>query len=415
MTEVLPFRGILYNTERVRADDVVCPPYDIITPEMKDALYARSPFNIVRIDYGKDLDGDDESENRYTRAGRYLHDWLSEGVLRRTERPAFYLYEVEYTLRKERKVMRGLFASVKLTELCEGVYPHEATHSKPKADRLNVMRHCRANLSPIFSIYNSPRRGYLSVFERLLSTPPLVSATDLWGAEHRMWVIDDPEEMDLIREELSGNPIYIADGHHRYETALAYQAEMRRQNPSHTGTEAYNYTMMYLVNMADDGLSILPTHRLVRVRDGSTEDLLEPLRGHFDIRTMDEDKDVVAEMKGLEGAIGLVAGGGRERFILLHRGGDLSGVPEPLRGLDVTVLHELIFGKLYNISSIDYEMNTEIILDKLRDGSYQAAFLLNPTKAEDVERVALACLRMPPKSTYFYPKVLTGFVMKDLD
>ncbi len=415
MTEILPFRGVLYDTRRVKGEDVVSPPYDVITPELKDALYSKSPYNIVKIDFGKDLQGDNDSENRYTRASKYLKDWLSEGVLKETENPSFYLYEAEYTVGNEKKVMRGLFGRVRITELCDGIYPHEATHSKPKADRLTLMHHCNANLSPIFSIYNSQRRGYLDIFDRCLSTTPYIAATDLLGAEHRMWIIDDPDDVRIIGEELKGNPIYIADGHHRYETALTYQKEMKATHPAHTGSEPYNYVMMYLVNMVDGGLTVLPTHRLVaNLADTGTSGFLNPLEKFFEIRSIDADRDISAEIAGLEHAIGLAVHGADKHFILLYRGEDLTDVPEPLRELDVTLLHDLIFKKLYNVQGVDYEMDPGVCLSKVRDGRYQAAFFLNPTRVEDVERVALACLRMPPKSTYFFPKILTGFVINRL-
>jgi len=415
MTEILPFRGIIYDTRRVKGEDVVAPPYDVITPELKEELYSKSPYNIVRIDFGKDLPADDESENRYTRAGRYLKEWTDAGVLKEMERPAFYLYEVTYSVGDEKKVMRGLFGRVGITELCNGIYPHEATHSKPKADRLTLMHHCRANLSPIFSIYNSQRRGYLDIFERCLPTPPYMAATDPAGAEHRMWIIDGPDDVRVIEEELRGTPIYIADGHHRYETALAYKEEMKAENPGHTGTEPYNYVMMYLVNIADGGLTVLPTHRLVReLAEGSESGTLKPLEQFFEIRPVDTDRDIAAEIAGLEHAVGVAVHGEGRNFILLYRGGDLSDVPEPLRGLDVTLLHELIFKKLYNVQGVEYEMDPGVCLSRVRDGSHQAAFFLNPTRVEDVERVARACLRMPPKSTYFFPKILTGFVINRL-
>ncbi len=238
---------------------------------------------------------------------------------------------------------------------------------------------------------------------------------DLTGAEHRMWIIDDPDDVRIIREELKGNSIYIADGHHRYETALTYQKEMKAKNPAHTGAEPYNYVMMYLVNMADGGLTVLPTHRLVReLADTGASGFLNPLEKFFEIRTIDADMDIHSEIAGLEQAIGLAVHGESKHFILLYRGEDLTEVPEPLRGLDVTLLHELIFKKLYNVQGVDYEMDPGVSLSKVRDGSYQAAFFLNPTRVEDVERVALACLRMPPKSTYFFPKILTGFVINRL-
>ncbi len=418
-TEVLPFRGILYNTEKVRGEDVLSPPYDVISPELKDRLYGKSPYNIVRIDFGKDSPGDGDSENRYTRARRHLEEWLSEGILKETEKPAFYLYEARYAVRGEERVMRGVFGRVRITELCKGVFPHEATHSKPKADRLTLMHHCNANTSPIFSIYNSPARGYLDIFERTLSTSPYISAHDLTGALHSMWIIDDPADVEAIEEELRGKRIYIADGHHRYETALAYLDEMRGRNPSHSGSEPYNFVMMYLVNIADGGLEILPTHRLVttlepRSRDFSGRGLLAPLERFFDITTVGAGVDIVSEIAGLDHGIGVALRGRDERFVLRLREADLSDVPEPLRDLDVTLLHELIFKKLYNVEGISYEMDPGACLDKVREGSCQAAFFLNPTRVEDVERVAGACLRMPPKSTYFFPKILTGFVINRL-
>ncbi len=277
------------------------------------------------------------------------------------------------------------------------------------------MHHCNANLSPVFSIYNSQRRGYLDIFDRCLSTPPCIAVADLMGAEHRMWIIDDPDDVRVIREELKGTPIYIADGHHRYETALTYQKEMKAKNPAHTGSEPYNYVMMYLVNMVDGGLTVLPAHRLVReLADTGASGFLKHLEQFFEIRSIDADRDITSEIAGLEHAIGVAVHGERKHFILLYRGKDLTDVPEPLRGLDVTLLHDLIFKKLYNVHGVDYEMDPGVCLSKVRDGSRQAAFFLNPTRVEDMERVARACLRMPPKSTYFFPKILTGFVINRL-
>ncbi len=418
MTEVRPFRGIVYDTSRVKSEDVVSPPYDIITPEMKERLYEKSPYNIVRIDFGKDQEGDsEEGENRYTRAKRYLSDWLSEGILKVTQRPAFYLYQVRYRLQGRDLTMRGVFARVKITELCEGVYPHEATHSKPKADRLNLMRYCKANVSPIFSIFNNTEKNYGSVFDRISSGAPYISAKDLDGAEHSMWIVDNEEDMRIISETVNERPIYIADGHHRYETALEYMKEQKRNNPAHTGEEPYNYVMMLLVNISDGGLSILPTHRLVRKilsRDDKA-DLITPLKRYFEIEMIDEDRDIIKEMAGYDHAIGMTINGYNERYILIPKNIDLSDVEPPLRGLDVTVLHELIFKKIYSVEGVAYEMSPDLVEKEVREGKYKAGFFLNPTKVEDVEKVALECLRMPPKSTYFYPKILTGLVINKLD
>jgi uncharacterized protein (DUF1015 family) len=424
MTEVLPFKGILYNTSRVSGEDVVAPPYDIITPEMKEVLYSKSPFNIVKIDFGKDHPGDNDSNNRYTRARFYMDTWLSDGILKESEKPSYYLYEVNYRSDGIDKVMRGLFARVRLTELCKGVYPHEATHSKPKADRLNLMRYCKANISPIFAIYSSPNRGYLDIFEKTISSTPYITAKDNDGATHKMWIIDKPDDVELIRNELKDISIYIADGHHRYETALEFQREMMNNNPSHYGNEPYNYVLMYLVNTADDGLTILPTHRLLKdfsivktdageYREG-IEGLLAPLERYFEILELDPDTNIVSEIAGRRHALGLVIHGYHKNIILHHRGGALKEVPEPIRDLDVAILHEVILKKIFRVKEIEYEMDPLLALKKVREGDCRAAFFLNPTRTEDVERVARACLRMPPKSTYFYPKILNGFVINRL-
>lgn len=427
MTETLPFRGILYDTSRVRGDNVVAPPYDIITPEMKEALYSRDTYNIVKIDFGKDMDGDEASTNRYSRAHDYLNEWLYEGILTDADKPAYYLYEVDYSTGGEKKRMRGIFASVKITELCKGIYPHEATHSKPKADRLNLMRYCNANTSPIFSIYTGRGSNKKEIFERTASTPPYMSASDLDGAVHSMWIIDDSDDVEKIREELLGLPIYIADGHHRYETAMAYQSEMQEKNPAHTGDEAYNYVMMYLVDTEDGGLTILPTHRLLKDDPGeddspggkldpekSAEKLLKSLKPYFEIMPLDQSKSIVSEISRHDHAIGLAIHGMEKHFLLVHKGGALDEIPEPIRELDVAILHEVVLNKVHTKQKVEYEMDPDLTLRKVRDGEYRAAFFLNPTRTEDVEMVARKCLRMPPKSTYFYPKILTGFVINRL-
>ncbi|NOX19810.1 MAG: DUF1015 domain-containing protein [Nitrospirae bacterium] len=184
MTEVQPFRAIIYNTDRVKGDEVVSPPYDVISEELKENLYARSPFNIVRIDFGKVYNTDNDLENRYTRAKNYLDEWLTKGILKETSTEAYYLYEVKY--RKDNKdiSMKGIFGRVRLTELCKGVYPHEATHSKPKADRLNLMKYCKANLSPIFSIYRSQKRDHHKVFDKYLKKPRPIYL-------HWIWTVSD--------------------------------------------------------------------------------------------------------------------------------------------------------------------------------------------------------------------------------
>ncbi len=414
MTEVKPFKAIIYDTSRVRGDDVVCPPYDIITPEMKNALYDRSPYNIVRIDFGKDHEGDNASENRYTRAKNFLELWLKEGILTKSPDRCYYLYQVSYSIDGNPVTMRGIFGAVRLTELCKGVFPHEATHSKPKADRLNLMKYCKANLSPIFSIYRGSKNSHLSIFDKYTITPPYISAKDLDGFIHSMWIIDNPDDVKTIEKELSEVEIYIADGHHRYETALEYQRLRRQENPSHNGDEPYNFVLMYLVNIQSGGLTILPTHRIVNGVKIDRDELISGLSENFKIDRISSADNLCQELARYNRAIGMAFGDSTEGYVLSYEEVHSEDIEPPLRSLDVTVLHEIIIKRLIKAEKVIYEMNPELVMEGIRGHKNRIAFFLKPTKVEDVERIAKACLRMPPKATYFYPKILTGFVINRL-
>jgi len=411
VTQFLPFKGIYYNNEKVRGDDVLAPPYDIISPEKKETLYSKSDHNIVRIDFGKDEEGDNDSANRYTRARKNLEDWLREDILLRHGDDAFYAYETEYRLAGARHILRGIIGALELVKLGEGVYPHEETHSAPKLDRLNIMRYCKANVSPIFSIYRSDKSGTAEVLRRIVSGPPYLEAADDQGDIHRMWIIDKKDDVAVIREEISGRPVFIADGHHRYETAFSYRNEVREKNGGFSQPGA-DHVMMFLADMNDPGIAILPTHRLVK---GIPATVLEVLREHFEIISVKRPEDLVSEIAKYDRAIGMFLGSGGGAHVLLPREIDLEDIPETLRDLDVTVLHKLIFKKMFNTDIITYEMDHALCIEGVRGGRHDAAFFLNPTKVSDIERVALGGLRMPPKSTYFYPKLLTGFVINPFE
>ncbi len=408
MAGVIPFKGILYNTAKVSGGDVAAPPYDIITPEMREALYAKSPYNIVRIDSGKELAGDNEKENKYLRAAAYLRSWLSESILMKSSKPCFYAYEVDYRVGGEPRRLRGFFGLVRLVELGKGVYPHEETHSKPKADRLRLMTSCEANTSPIFSLYNSHERTASKVVERAAGSGPSMEAEDPDGSIHRLWQIDNDSDIAAIAADLSDKAIYIADGHHRYETALEYQRALKAKTGSSTGQEPFNYVLMFLANISDGGLTILPAHRVIRHRQ---ENILDLLSEHFDMKTMPDDGDIIEAIKGRPETFGLYLGRGGRQLLLAYKGGGLKDIHPVMKNLDVTILHELILKNILKVSEICYEMDPVKAKGLVSGGGFDAVFFLNPTKVEDVERVALSSLRMPPKSTYFYPKIMTGFVI----
>ena len=411
MAEVVPFKGVLFNVaqiSKVSGEDLLAPPYDIITPEYKDELYERSPYNIVRIDFGKELPGDNSNDNKYVRARKLLDAWLKEQVLIRSRTPGFYSYEISYKMHGREQTLRGFLGVVRLEGLGKGnIHPHECTHSRPKKDRLDLMRICGANISPIFSLYNSPDRKTSSILSDINKTTPYIAAKDIDGSVHRLWPIEDSKAIDTIKNELQGKAIFIADGHHRYETALEYQKEMRAKEGPADSVKPYDYVLMFLANMSDEGLTILPTHRLVK---NIPSDALDSLAADFEIQKISGKFDITDSIAGQRDVFGLYKGGD-SWYKLNYKGEGIPEAPPALKDLDVTILHDLIFKKLDIKGDISYEMDVSKCINLVRENNFNAAFFLNPTQVGDVERVALASLRMPPKSTYFYPKLLTGLVL----
>ncbi|QWR77057.1 DUF1015 domain-containing protein [Candidatus Magnetomonas plexicatena] len=404
MTGAAPFKGLMYDPQRVSLSDVTAPPYDIITPEMQANLHSKSPYNIVRVDWAMERPGDNDKENKYVRAAKTLNEWIDNGTMKFKDKPAFFLYEVLYECNGSVNKMRGIFAAVKLVKPGCGVYPHEMTHSKPKQDRLNLMRSSGANTSPIFSLYNSNNDTLIGVLDAYNSTAPYFEYTDSDKTFHRCWIIDNSADVAKITDALEGESFFIADGHHRYETALEYQRLMRAENGADT-PQGYDYVLMLITNIRDGGISILPTHRMV---NGITADNLERLKEYFDVQHIGQNADITAHIRSKTLSFGLYLGG--SFYTLTYRGVRPDGV----NGIDVMVLHDIVFGRLYNISEFGYEMSVEKTVESVRGGKFDAAIFLNPTRVEDVELSAKQGVRMPPKSTYFYPKIPTGIVINNL-
>ncbi|HYQ48205.1 MAG TPA: DUF1015 domain-containing protein [Thermodesulfovibrionales bacterium] len=411
MAEVIPFRGVMFNVPKLSkrsGEELLAPPYDIITPEEQQQLYDKSPYNIVRIDFGRKNPEDDEQDNRYSRARASLEGWLQEDALVVSKTPCFYAYEIAYVINNAQHTLRGVLGLVRLEALGKGnIHPHEYTHSKPKKDRLDLMRYCEANVSPIFSLYNAPEKRTSRVLAVTASNRPYIEAKDNNGAVHRLWQIEDRTAVSTITEELQGKAVFIADGHHRYETALEYEKEMQKKEGTSGGRKPYDYVLMFLANMADEGLTILPTHRLVK---DLPQDAFDQLSADFDIEKMGMNDDIPSSIAGKRDVYGFYTGGDAW-YRLSYKGEGIHGVPAALKDLDVTILHDLIFKQLLDIEKVSYEMDVQKCLQAVSSGEFSAAFFLNPTGVYDVERVALASLRMPPKSTYFYPKLMTGMVL----
>jgi uncharacterized protein (DUF1015 family) len=431
MAIVSPFRGIHYDVGKVGdLSEVVAPPYDVISPEEQNQFHLRNLRNIVWIDFGLEEEGDGPSENKYTRAAGYFQLWQSEGTLVRDGSPAFYYYEQEFGISDRGTVVRkGFLGALRLSAFGEGiVFPHEKTHSRPKEDRLRLMRATQAHMSPIFALYSDPSDQVAGALIKKARRAPDFLATDGLGVKHRVWTVDDPAVLAATARRMRDKKIFIADGHHRYETALAFRDEMRKEHGMREEA-AYEHVLMFLCNMDDEGIVILPTHRGVHSLAGFTEDsFAEKVRACLPMETRKgspEDALRAVSEAGREGkAIAWSAGGDRFHLVTFpdfprfceER---LSGYPASLRTLDVVALHGFLFGQILGITPeavtagqhVKYYKDPAIAASDLADGSIQAAFFLNPVTVEEFRDVSLSGHVLPQKTTFFYPKILTGLLI----
>jgi len=428
MAEVLSFRGLLYNLSKVDIEEVVAPPYDVISPEEQERLYNKHPYNVVRLILGKETPQDTPSDNRYTRARACLEEWLRKGVLVVDEQDRFYLYRQEFTALGRQWKRTALFARVRLVDFSQGVVlPHERTLSGPKEDRLKLLRECRVNFSPIFGLFPDEGNVY-SLLEGKPQGSPLCRFRDEAGVVHEFWPLD-PEASMGLEDAFRDVSILIADGHHRYETALQYMKERARANPCHTGEEPYNFTLMALVSMADPGLLILPTHRVLRGElPFSLLELDRRLEGYFE--RVGVFKSLESLLEALERAephtFGLHMPGRDFLLVSLKKGVDLdrelAHLPSPMRVLDVIILHELLVERVLGISQeevrdkgrLGYYKDARKALVDIKKGEGSLAMFLRAPTVGEIWKVAQAGETMPQKSTYFYPKLITGLVMHPL-
>lgn len=418
--------------------DTFAPPYDVISPQMQEELYQKSPYNVVRLEYGKEFQADNEMSNRYTRAADDFKKWLESRALVRDEAPAIYPYEQGYIGKNGNiKTRKGFIARVRLEELDSGVIlPHERTLSGPKTDRLKLIKACRANFSPIFSLYSDPEMKTNTLLSGAAQNSPIINFKDEEGISHRLWRVADEEVIKRLQEEIADKMLFIADGHHRYETALNYRNEVIKTHPHFTGTESFNYTLMYFSNMDDEGLTVFPTHRLIYgLRDFNPGLFEERLSENFEIERFQDIRENLKTFlerlseKGKDThSFGVYAKGWDNAAIVTLKSevtmdGFATEHSIAYRRLDVTILHTLIIENILGISrerqerkeNIEYIQGEMAGLSKVMDGDRQILFILNPTKVREVEEVAKAKDKMPQKSTYFYPKIPTGLVINVID
>jgi uncharacterized protein (DUF1015 family) len=435
MAHVLPFRGWRYDIAQVGSlSDVTAPPYDVIGPDQQKALYERHPCNVVRLILNRQEPGDTDGEERYRRAANFLRHWRSEGILLREHEDALYVYHQEFDWEGQHYVRKGFLGRLRLEEFGRGsVFPHEQTMSGPKADRLLLTKACRMNLSPVFGLYPDTEASVQTPLEDAIRGVTPLEATDELGVVHRMWPVTRSGALNAVRERLRDKSIFIADGHHRYETAINYRNWLQSEGQLAGDDAAANFVLMHFVGMSDPGLAILPTHRLVSgVGDLSADDFQSALASHCDVEAVGSGPEgaratwELIEADGGQNVFGF--GTTRDSRWLFARVRDASpmvqlasGQSESWRGLGVSLLHRLVLDHLLKAKfpeaapAFQYVHLLDEVTTALSAKTCQLACLVPPAQISHVEDIASRFEKMPPKSTYFYPKLLSGLVFHGLE
>ncbi|HEY4484705.1 MAG TPA: DUF1015 domain-containing protein [Nitrospiria bacterium] len=433
MATVIPFKGFRYNPNKVKdISRVVCPPYDVISPQAQERYYRNHDHNIIRVELGRE-EPDTPSNNRYTRAAASLKDWIKEEVLKQDDEPSLYLYKLAYTLPGNNpKTLKGFLSLVQLEEIGKGkIFPHEFTFPKAKQDRLRLIRACHAQTSPIFMIYSDPADEVMTHLERAVNeNHPAAQYSGEEEIEHRLWKVSSPVVLDSVRQTLIDRPFFIADGHHRYETALNFQSEMRAKDPS-GGLKPYDSAFVFCATMEDAGLSLLPIHRMImNPLPADLKTIKLKLARFFEVTHLEFNnsnesavrKRLLQEMavQGKTAAVFGLYSKSEHAFHLLKLKPDaLPRASKALDSLDVMIFQKLILEEALGIadpaakkeSQIRFVKDEESGVKEVQNGGAGMVFFLNPTRISQVRDVVLAGDRMPQKSTYFYPKPVTGLVL----
>mgnify|MGYP001059733693 CR=1 FL=1 len=442
--EIRPFRSIRYN-EKIVGDlaSVICPPYDVITPELQKFCYQRSDHNIIRLECPM-ADGLETTEYSYKRAAATFRKWLDEGVLKFDDTPAFYLHDCYFSYLGVERRRRGLIARLRLVPWGSDICPHEETSPKDKSDRLQLMRACQASFSPLFCLYQDPKKEIASIFSEVTQDNPIISSP-LMGEDkgegderHVVWAITDPElkqRLSTLSRQVA--PVIMADGHHRYETALVYQQECSAGEVSLLGEaevtslreEASNYVMVALVEFSDPGLAIPPIHRLVRGIKAMSR-----LEDFFTLEFVPLSNDTLQSLFSSSGKYQMlirgyllgVLGLKRGYLVLLRERQDASlkdmmpvNRSQAYRDFDISILNQVVLGKVLGLDmeegNIAHTVDAVEAYEQVERGEYQLAFLVNPPQPETIKAVVDAGDRLPRKSTYFYPKMPAGLIINSLD
>lgn len=453
MPDISAFRGIRYDLGHVGSlSDVIAPPYDVIDAELLDELYAKHENNCTRLILGRDEPGDDDANNRYTRAAKHLRGWQREGVLFTESDPAIYVYHQEFTEAGQTYTRRGFMSRVRIEPFGEGdIHPHEETHSGAKADRLKLWQSTKANMSQIFGLYPDAENVAQQLLDQAIVGQTPIEATDHLGILHRIWPVTDIDVIQQVTAAMGGKPVYIADGHHRYETACNYRdelaAKMKAEGQELDEQHPANFVLMMCVSMSDPGMIVLPTHRLFRGLPAMTSDqLCQRLGDCFETKPAGEGPDLAPslweeiETEDSQGTLALytaednkwtmarLTAAGREKMAQVA-----DDHCEAWQGLGVSLLHRLIGDTLLdaaNLPAPKYVRSIEEVVEGLKHGDsvgrdhtgqmasggrFELAALVMPATLEHIRQISNAAERMPAKSTYFYPKLLSGLVFNPLE
>jgi uncharacterized protein (DUF1015 family) len=419
MALVYPFRGIRYNKETIGDfQKVVTQPYDKMTPSMQDEYYRCSPFNVVRITLN--LENRTNPETRYPDAGSIFLKWIAEKVLLQDSLPAMYAYYQEYAFEGQTRLQKGFISLLDLKNSESGIIPHENTLAAPKQDRLRLMRSIEANEDLIYLLYSDDRLTVNRIMDESISGRPAeIEVKDEYGAVHRVWAITDPETLRKMQDSMRSQRLFIADGHHRFETSINFMNECREKGWEPAGLESFDKRMVTCFNSVD-GVTILPTHRMIRdLPEFDPGTFLRKIEDHFEAEPVSSASALWEKMKKgqRDNVFGFYPATLRKFYFLRLR----KNV-EVDRRLDVSVLHSLLLERLLGIDEsklasqahLDYMRERDLCIKLVDEGKYQAAFFLNPTTAEQVQQIASRGERMPQKSTDFFPKLLAGLIFMQM-
>lgn len=425
----------MYEKKKIKnLAKVMTPPYDVINPSEQEYYYEESPYNIIRLILGQEFPNDSRYNNKYLRSAAFLKGWLHHGILKQDGKPALYLYEQSFLVKGKRYRRLGFIALLRLEDFEKGkVFPHENTLSKPKLDRLELLRACSSNFENIFTIYSDDKLKTMKPFKKYLRRQPAIKVKDKLNTVHSLWRVDDRTTIIKVMKEMKDKPVFIADGHHRYEASLRYRNEMRERSTRFSEDESYNHIMAFFTPIEGEGLVVLPIHRLVKVPSGfDFERFREELGIYFDINTVPFSKRT--EKQARLKALSALESTGKEKnaFLLSIRNSNqylilslrdkaiirelVPDKPAAYQELDVTVLQAVVIGKILNISpeTLTFPKEANEGLDKVLSGEFDLAFILNPTKITDVIEIAKEYEKMPQKSTFFFPKLLSGLVLNHI-